>query len=291
MPHKRVVANLIIKDDWVVQSIGFERFLPVGRPEIAARHLDDWGIDEIVVIDIDASREGRVVDAGLVNRVSRNCFVPVTAGGGIRTVADVRRLLAAGADKVCMNSAALTTPELITEVAHHFGQQCIMVSVDARPIGPATYRVYGDNGTTRHELSPAVHAQAAVRAGAGEILLTAVHRDGAKTGYDLILAHQVADAVTVPVIVAGGAGRWEHIAQVLSIDAVAAAAAANFLHFTEHSVAVAKSMLLTQGIDARVDAIPNYADATTAPADGRLAKKPDALLLDQIFEYVPEEII
>ncbi len=291
MPHKRLIATLIVKDGWIVQSIGFERFQPLGRPEIAARFLDCWGIDEIVVLDIDASRERRLIDPKMIERISANCFVPVTAGGGIGAVADVRTLLSAGADKVCINRTALTDPVMLGDAATHFGQQCIMVSIDARPIGPATYRVYGDNGSRRYELSPAVHAQSAAHAGAGEILLTAVNRDGAKSGYDLILAHQVADAVTVPVIIAGGAGRWEHIAQVLAIDAVSAAAAANFLHFTEHSVAIAKAMLKNQGIDVRLDAITDYADASTRRVNGRLDKEPDSKLLEQVFDYVPEETI
>ena len=234
MPSKRIIASLIVRDGWVVQSIGFTKYLPVGRAEIAAKFLDDWGVDEIVLLDITATRDGRVIDADLVRRVSNSCFVPVTVGGGIKSVEDIRTLLHAGADKICLNSTALTAPDLIGKAAHHFGQQCVMVSVDAVTAGPATYRVYDHVNAKPTNVNPAQFSQTCANAGAGEILLNAVHRDGAKSGYDLILAHQVSSAVTVPVIVCGGAGDWWHIQQVLEIDDVAAAAAANFfaLHRT-----------------------------------------------------------
>lgn len=289
MPKKRIIASLIVKGGIVVQSIGFRRYLPVGRPEIAARFLDDWGVDEIALLDIDATPEGRVIDPELVRRVSESCYVPVTAGGGIRTVDDIRGLLRAGADKIAVNCIATEDIEMVREASRVFGAQCIIGSIDAKR-DDGGWRVYTRSGHKDCGVDPATFAQTLEQAGVGEILLNSIDRDGAKSGFDLDLIRHVTAGIGVPLIACGGAGKPEHLADVLALDDVSAAAAANFIHFTEHSVAVAKSRLRDGGVDVRLDSHAAYT-GFDVNGDGRLMKLPDRELLDQYFEFIEEEVI
>ncbi len=280
MPAKRIIASLVIKGGIVVQSIGFERFLPVGRADIAARFLDDWGVDEILLLDIEASAEGRLVSLDLVEAVSKSCFVPITVGGGIRGNDDIQAVLHSGADKIAVNRLAFTSPETVHASSRLVGCQCIVASMDARG-----REVFTGNGRNPTGQTPADYAQMLEEFGAGEILVNSIDNDGAKTGYDLELVQEVADAVSVPVIALGGAGHLEHFAQVLAIDGVSAAAAGNFFHFTEHSVAVLKAQL---GGEVRMESVADYRDSAFLE-DGRIGKKADGVLAEQIFDYLPEE--
>lgn len=290
MPKKRLIAALVVRDGIVVQSIGFKTYLPVGRPEIAARFFNDWGIDEIILLDITAAAEGRVIDPAMVERVSHACFVPLTVGGGIRNVDDVRGLIQSGADKVSVNRLALDDLAEVSEATRVFGSQCIVASIDVRKTGPGGYHVFAASGTRPTGLEPAAFAHELAAAGVGEILLNSIDLDGSKQGFDLDLIDRVAAAVNIPVIALGGAGHPAHFAAVLRRDNVSAAAAANLFHFTEHSVALVKSCLRNQGIDIRLDAPADYRDSPLVEL-GRLAKRSDAYLDELIFEYVPEEII
>jgi len=286
----RVIGCLIVKGGIVVQSTGFRSYLPVGRPEIAVEFLNSWGIDEIVLLDIDATREGRGPDIGLVARASKCGLVPLTVGGGIRHIDDIRDLIHAGADKVSINKAALLTPVLVREAAAVFGSQCIVVSIDARQNSPRKWEVYSDGGRVATGKEPWTWAREVERLGAGEIFLTSVDRDGGFNGYDLELISRVAGAVTIPVIVCGGAGHPKHFLEALGIDGVSAVAAGNFFHFTEHSVVVAKAYLKAVGIDIRLDTYPTYGEAEFAE-NGRILKKPDPVLEELIFEFIPKEVI
>ncbi len=290
MPKKRIIASLIVKGGIVVQSIRFKTYLPVGKPEIAARFLDQWGIDEIALLDIDASSAGRTIDPELVRRVSRCCYIPITAGGGVRTVDDMRALLRAGADKIAVNRVASEDLGLIREASRVFGAQCIIGSIDARRGADGAYRTFTDSGRRDVGRHPADYAAALEDAGVGEILLNSIDRDGTREGYDLDLIRQVSARVGVPVIACGGAGRPQDLRQVLAFDEVSAAAAANFFHFTEHSVAIVKSQLVNAGFDVRLDSQADYR-AHPTDADGRLRKLPDPELLDQYFEFIKEEVI
>ena len=290
MPQKRVIACLIVKGGIVVQSIGFRRYLPVGRAEIAARYLDAWGVDEIVLVDTDASPEGRLIDPALVGRVAGDIFVPLAVGGGIRSVDDIRALLNAGADKVVLNRTAVEAPRVVSEAARIFGTQCVVASLDARRIGGAHYEVFIDSGRQATGQGPPALARSLEDAGAGELLLNSIDRDGSRRGYDLDLVLPVAGAVNVPVICFGGAGHPAHLLEALRRDEVSAAAAGNFLHYTEHSVAVIKSYLRKHGIDVRTEHPGGYLASEHAP-DGRLAKRDEAELDRQIFEHVQEEFI
>jgi imidazole glycerol-phosphate synthase subunit HisF len=272
-----------------VQSIGFNRYLPVGRPEIAARFISDWGIDEILLLDIDASLHDKFIDPETVTRVSASCYVPLTVGGGISTAADVRTLIRAGADKVAINTAAVTAPESLSEAVHMFGSQCIIAAVDVRRTTTGHEVVIG-SGQVMTGKRPAALAKTLAAAGAGEIMVNSVDNDGRKRGFDLAVIDSVASAVNLPVIAMGGAGHPDHVREVLSRSNVSAVGIGNMLHYTEHSVAVIKQYLSSAGIDVRQDAVARYEHFTTGP-DGRINKQSDASLAHAVFEHVPEEII
>jgi cyclase len=284
---KRLIGCLFLKGGRVVQSIGFRRYLPVGRPEIAARYLDSWGIDELALIDMDARREGRLIALDIVERVSDNIFVPLTVGGGIVSTADIRSLLSVGADKVVANRAFFDDRKLVRDAAEMFGNQCVVASVDARRNAAGGYEVMLDNATTGTGVTPWDLARALEEAGAGEILLNAVDCDGARTGYDLALGRRVVAATSLPVIGLGGAGHPDHVRSALEV--YAAAAAANFWHYTEHSVAVVKAFAARQA-SVRCGAAMTYGEFASLP-DGRLAKLPADTLEERVFELLDEEAI
>lgn len=291
MPKKRVIAAIVVRQGRAVQSFGFARYLPVGRPEIAARFFGSWGADEILVLDIDASREGRTIDTELVARIAHEIRVPLTVGGGLHGVDDVRRVVQAGADKVAMNLAAFEAPSGVRAAAEAFGTQCIVGAMDVRRSGTGAATVHSHGGMVDTELGAAAHAAALGKLGVGEILINSVDRDGAGTGYDTEAALAVARSVSLPVIVLGGAGHPAHLLDVLRHEEIAAAAAANLFNHTEHAIGTTKAWLRAESLDMRVE---NWADYSQYPFDdgqGRILKKPDEVLDDEIFEFVPEEVI
>jgi imidazole glycerol-phosphate synthase subunit HisF len=290
MPMKRVIAVLVVRHGWVVQSIGFERYLPVGRPEIAARFLSEWGADEIVLADITATAEGRTVDPDMVERTAERCYVPLTVGGGLRTIDDMRSVLRSGADKVLVNTLLIDDIGVIGAAAEVFGNQCLVASIDTRAVEDG-WRVFGDSGHRDTGLDPADLAERAMLVGAGEVLLNAIDRDGSRRGYDVALANHVGSRISIPLILAGGAGHPGHLVQALSCEYVAAAAAANFFHFTEHTIAVVKAWLHGNGIPARRDSFADYAHIAIADDDGRIVKRPEDELEREVFEFIPDEVI
>lgn len=290
MLKPRLVAVLPVLDGLVVQSIGFKRHLPVGSPGICVEFLNRWGIDEIVILDIGATRSGRPPDFQLVERVSEKCFVPLAAGGGVKSVSDMRTLIRNGADKIVVNTSALDRPDLILEAAMVFGRQCIVVSADVLRREDGSYEVMAAGGRLPTGWEPSAWAQRAQEMGAGEFLLNSVDRDGAKTGYDLELIAGVTAAVSIPVVACGGVGHSGHFAPAFREGRVSGAAAANFFQFTEHSVGVAKARLKMDGIPIRGDLYADYS-GTEFDKNGRAAKKPDAVLEKQRFQFHPKEII
>jgi len=288
MLKKRIAAVLVVKDDIVVQSVGFQRYLPVGKPAIAVEFLNQWGIDEIILLDITASRKGREPNFALVRSLAQHCRVPLTVGGGITHLAHIHELMHCGADKVAFNQAALHHPDLLTEAARVFGDQCIVASIDARWAGNG-YRVYDYLIGQTLALSPSDLASRLQAIGAGEILLNSVDRDGMKSGFDLDLINQTADAVTVPLIVCGGAGVPAHFLDVLEKTSSSAIAAANFFHFFEHSVTITKA--LTQQHSAiRHETHALYQD-NDLDAMGRSLKKPDTTLEALLYLKIEKEVI
>lgn len=287
MLKKRLAAVLIIRSGWVVQSFGFSRHLPVGRPGIAVEYLNRWGADEIICLDMTASPQGRGPDFEAVAAYARHSQCPLTVGGGIRSLHDVERLIAVGADKVAVNTA-LDKASLVADAAGMFGSQAVVASIDARRVG-AGYEVFRNGGRQPTGLSPAQAAQRAVAAGAGEILLTSIDRDGSGQGYDLELAGSVIQAVAAPVLLCGGAGGPAHLLDGARAGA-SAVCAANMFHHCEHSITLAKRGLLDLGLAVRLETNFDYAGVALAP-DGRLRKRDDHSLEAMRFVRVVEETI
>jgi cyclase len=248
---RRIIPCLDVADGRVVKGINFVDLRDAGDPaELAARYDAD-GADELVFLDISASFQRRAILLDAVRRTAESVFIPLTVGGGVRTVADIDLLLRTGADKVSVNTAALQRPELISEGARRFGEQCIIVAVDARRHATG-WTVYSHGGRTDTGRDAIAWAVEAVYHGAGEILLTSMDRDGTRDGYDLDLTRTVADAVPVPVIASGGAGEPEHLRAVLTEGGAEAALAASIFHFNGHPIAQTKRALAAAGVPIRL---------------------------------------
>lgn len=238
----RVMPTLLFKDVGLVKGVQFDSWRRVGSAIQAIKVYNMRGVDELVFVDITATREGREPDFATIDELADECFMPMTVGGGVRSVEDVRGLLSVGADKVAINSAAIENPDLIRKVADRFGAQCVVVSIDTRLEPDGRRQVYSHAGTQPTGLDPVVWAERAQEMGAGEILLTSIDRDGTMTGYDLELVASVARRVSIPVIASGGAGQYQHMAEALDAGASALAAASIF-HFTQLTPLEAKRFL------------------------------------------------
>lgn len=290
MLKKRIIACLVVKDGIVVQSIGFNKYLPVGKPQIAVEFLNYWGIDEIVLVDISATKQKREPNFDLMRSVSKKCYVPLTIGGGITEVKHVRELMHCGADKFSINHTALANPKFITETAHIFGNQCVVVSIDAYRDEAGNCKVYDYTTKTTIDKTPAQWAKEVEELGAGELFLTSVNRDGSYLGYDIDLIKEVADAVSIPVIASGGAKNAKDFEEVFSKTDAMAASAANFFHFTEHSVVVAKTAMVKNGGNIRLETHANYLE-NPVDAEYRLIKKDDKVLDDMLYIRIEKEVI
>ena len=260
MLKKRLIACLIVHDGLIVQSIGFNKYLPVGRPRFSIEFVARWDVDEIVLLDISATRNNNSINKNTLEMLSRVCFVPLTVGGGIRSVDDALNIIKAGADKVSINTYAVERPEIITEIAEKFGTQCVVVSIDCRLENDGRYQVYTDSGTKATGLDPVAWAKKVELLGAGEIFLHSIDRDGLKQGYDTELIKSIVDVVSIPVIASGGVGLFSHFSSGILDGGATAVAAANIFHHTEHSTIVAKTHLLNSGIDVRIDSEATYKD-------------------------------
>ena len=253
MLAKRIIPCLDVKNGRVVKGVNFVNLRDAGDPVENARLYDAEGADELVFLDISATPEGQATTVEMVRQVAVEVFMPFTVGGGVRTVADVRALLLAGADKVSINTAAVRTPELLTAAAERFGSQCIVVAIDAKRVAtaPPRWEVYVSGGRTPTGLDAVEWAAQAVELGAGEVLLTSMDADGTLAGYDLALTRAVAEAVPVPVIASGGAGCLEHFAQALTEGRADAALAASLFHDRVLSIGEVKTYLADKGILVR----------------------------------------
>lgn len=251
MLAKRIIPCLDVKNGRVVKGINFVGLKDVGDPVECAVAYNEQGADEITFLDITATHEGRKTMVDVVRRTAQKVFVPLTVGGGISTVDDIRALLRAGADKVSLNSAAVRTPELITHGAEIFGSQCIVVAIDARRNEKGEFSVVINGGRIDTGLEAISWAKKVVELGAGEILLTSMDADGTKNGYDIELTDAVSKAVNVPVIASGGCGKPEHFSEVFQKTAADAALAASLFHYGELTVGQVKQHLIENGIPAR----------------------------------------
>ena len=252
MLASRVIPCLDVDRGRVVKGVQFVDIRDAGDPvELAARY-DKEGADELVFLDITASSDGRSIMHDVVAATAEQCFMPLTVGGGLRTVADIEAMLKSGADKVSLNTAAIKNPDLIRAASDRFGAQCIVLAIDAKrePDGKS-WRVYTHGGRNPTELNAVAWAKQAVTLGAGEILLTSMDADGTKAGYDCALTRAVSDAVSVPVIASGGAGTLAHFADVLDAGRASAVLAASLFHFGTFTISEVKNYLATRGVPVR----------------------------------------
>jgi cyclase len=253
---KRIIPCLDVKDGRVVKGVRFVDLRDAGDPVEQAMVYDKERADELVFLDITASHERRDIMRDVVRRVAETVFIPFTVGGGLRTVEDIREILAAGADKISINSPAVRRPELITEGAKRFGSQCIVVAIDAKRLpaqdgDPPRWEVYIDGGRVLTDLDAVTWAKEAEDRGAGEILLTSMDTDGTQNGYEIELTRAVAEAVRIPVIASGGAGRLEHFFQALTDGGASAALAATLFHYKQLTIAQVKAYLAERGVPVR----------------------------------------
>lgn len=252
MLTKRIIPCLDVKEGRVVKGTQFLQLRDAGDPVECAKVYNAQGADELVFLDITASHEERKTMIDVVARTAESCFMPLTVGGGIRTVADMREMLLAGADKVGINTAAVKTPEVIDAAAEAFGCQCLVVAIDAKRNASGSWTVYTHGGRNPTELDAVEWAIEVCRRGAGEILLTSMDADGTKNGYDIGLTAAVSQAVSIPVIASGGAGNMQHMAHVLAEGKADAVLAASIFHFGEYTVGDVKRFLDSQGVAVRL---------------------------------------
>ncbi|MBC2667097.1 imidazole glycerol phosphate synthase subunit HisF [Novosphingobium flavum] len=247
----RVIPCLDVRDGRVVKGVNFVDLIDAGDPVEQARAYDAAGADELCFLDISASHEGRGTLLDVVRRTAEVCFMPLTVGGGVRTVEDARALLLAGADKVAVNSAAVSRPEVVSDIAEKMGSQCIVASVDARRTAPGRWEIFTHGGRKATGIDAIEHAIKLAELGAGELLVTSMDGDGTQAGYDLELTRTIADAVTIPVIASGGVGTLDHLVAGVTKGHASAVLAASIFHFGKHSIAEAHAALRAAGIPAR----------------------------------------
>ena len=252
MLAKRISPCLDVSAGRVVKGVNFVELRDAGDPVEVARRYDEQGADEITFLDITASSDDRNIILHVVEQVAEQVFIPLTVGGGVRTVDDVRRLLNAGADKVSINTAAVNNPQVVADAAGKVGSQCIVVAIDAKQVAPGKWEVFTHGGRNRTGLDVVEWAQKIAFLGAGEILLTSMDRDGTKNGFDLGLTRAVSDAVSIPVIASGGVGNLDHLADGVTLGRADAVLAASIFHFGEHTVREAKELMRARGIEVRL---------------------------------------
>jgi cyclase len=252
MLAKRIIPCLDVKAGRVVKGVNFVSLRDAGDPVEIARRYDEQGADEITFLDITASSDERDIILHIVEACAEQVFIPLTVGGGVRKVEDVRRLLNAGADKVSMNTAAVQNPDLVAESSAKVGSQCIVVAIDAKQTSPGKWEVFTHGGRNNTHLDAIEWARQVESLGAGEILLTSMDRDGTKNGFDLALTRGVAEAVGIPVIASGGVGNLQHLADGVTEGKADAVLAASIFHYGEYTVKQAKEFMRLRGIEVRL---------------------------------------
>jgi imidazole glycerol-phosphate synthase subunit HisF len=252
MLKMRVIPCLDVRDGRTVKGVNFVDLIDAGDPVEQAKLYDREGADELCFLDITASAENRDTLYDVVARTAEQCFMPLTVGGGVRSVEDIRRLLLAGADKASINTAAVARPDFVREAAEKFGSQCVVVAIDAKQVGPDRWQVFTHGGRRATGIDAVDWATRMASAGAGEILLTSMDRDGTKSGFDIALTRRIADAVTIPVIASGGVGTLDHLVEGIRDGHATAVLAASIFHFGTFRISEAKAHLAAAGIPVRL---------------------------------------
>ncbi|MEM9778400.1 MAG: imidazole glycerol phosphate synthase subunit HisF [Pseudomonadota bacterium] len=252
MLKTRLIPCLDVKEGRVVKGVNFTNLIDAGDPVEAAKAYDAAGADELCFLDIAATQENRGTMYDVARRTAEQCFMPLTIGGGVRTPADVRALLLAGADKVSFNSAAVANPEVIAEAALKFGTQCIVVAIDAKTVSPGKWEIFTHGGTRATGIDAVAFARLMEAKGAGEILLTSMDRDGTKQGFNIPLTRTIADALRIPVIASGGVGTLDHMVEGVTEGHASAVLAASIFHFGEYSIAETKAHMNANGVPMRL---------------------------------------
>ena len=253
MLKTRIIPCLDVADGRVVKGVNFVGLRDAGDPVDAAKAYDAAGADELCFLDIHATHENRGTMFDMVTRTAEQCYIPLTVGGGVRTVQDVRDLLLAGADKVSFNSAAVANPDVVGEASAHFGSQCIVVAIDAKTVSPGKWEIFTHGGRKSTGIDAIEFAKLVTQNGAGEILLTSMDRDGTKAGYNLPLTRAISGAVSVPVIASGGVGTLEHLVEGVKEGHASAVLAASIFHFGTYSIREAKEYMQAAGIPMRIE--------------------------------------
>jgi len=252
MLAKRIIPCLDVTAGRVVKGVSFVELRDAGDPVEIARRYDEQGADELTFLDITASSDDRGIIFRIIEQVASQVFIPLTVGGGVREVGDVRNLLNAGADKVSINTSAVLNPQLVADAAGRYGSQCIVVAIDAKQVAPGRWEVFTHGGRNATGLDVVAWAKKMQGLGAGEILLTSMDRDGQKNGFDLALTRAVTDALDIPVIASGGVGNLQHLADGVKLGGADAVLAASIFHFGEYTVQQAKKFMAQQGIEVRL---------------------------------------
>ncbi|MFK7745936.1 MAG: imidazole glycerol phosphate synthase subunit HisF [Roseobacter sp.] len=252
MLKTRIIPCLDVADGRVVKGVNFVDLRDAGDPVDAAIAYDAAGADELCFLDITATHENRATMFDVVTRTAEHCYIPLTVGGGVRTAADVRALLLAGADKVSFNSAAVANPDVVAEAADQFGSQCIVVAIDAKTVSPGKWEIFTHGGRKPTGIDAVAFAETVVAKGAGEILLTSMDRDGTRAGFNLPLTKAISDAVAVPVIASGGVGTLDHLVEGVTKGGASAVLAASIFHFGDYTIAEAKEHMAKAGIPMRL---------------------------------------
>jgi imidazole glycerol-phosphate synthase subunit HisF len=255
MLKTRLIPCLDVKDGRVVKGVNFVNLRDAGDPVECAKAYDAAGADELCFLDITASHEDRGILLDVVQRTAEACFMPLTVGGGVRTLDDIRALLLAGADKVSINSAAVANRQFVREASEKFGAQCIVVAIDAKQTGKGRWEIFTHGGRRPTGIDAVEYAKEVAALGAGEILLTSMDRDGAKNGFDLALTRAVADSVTIPVIASGGVGALDHLVEGVREGRASAVLAASIFHFGEFTIGQAKRHMAKAGVEMRLDGV------------------------------------
>ncbi len=252
MLKTRIIPCLDVADGRVVKGVNFVDLVDAGDPVESARAYDEAGADELCFLDINATHENRSTMYELATRTAEQCFMPLTIGGGVRTVEDVRALLLAGADKVSFNSAAVADPDVVARAADRFGSQCIVVAIDAKTVAPGRWEIFTHGGRRPTGIDAVEFARTVAAKGAGEILLTSMDRDGTRAGFNIALTRAIADAVSIPVIASGGVGNLQHLVEGVTEGHASAVLAASIFHFGDYTIREAKEYMAAAGIPMRL---------------------------------------